>query len=189
MRRSSSRCLRRVTGSFFLERLLVLDRLRLHVVDLRLAALAGVAVEHPMFGAPEPDIGELVGKVHRVMDAAVHAHAADGIVDMGAVAGEQHAALVEGGGDPLMHGIERVIRDLVFAALGVDALQAALDAFHAQRLLVGFVGRDRHDAAPDSGRTVAFDLEQVEPFIGIGKNNCGYRSRGRSRRNRSWCRS
>ena len=73
------------------------------------------------------------------MDAAVHAHAADRIVDVGAVAGEQHAAFVEGRGDALVHGIERVIGNFVFAALFMDALQAALDAGHAQRRLVGLL--------------------------------------------------
>src|SRR5262249_24552742 len=91
------------------------------------------------------------------------------VVDVGAVAGEQHAALVEGRGHPLMHGIERVIRDLVSALPGVDALQAALDALHAQRLLVGFLGRNRHDAAPDPGRAVALDFDRVEPLVRVGK--------------------
>src|SRR6266436_3297538 len=68
-----------------------------------------------------------------------------------------------------MHGVERVIRDFVSALPGVDALQAALDALHAQGLLVGFLRRNRHDAAPDPGRAVALDLEQVEPFVRIGK--------------------
>src|SRR6266516_4578468 len=153
----------------FLERLLVLDRLRLHVIDLRLAALARVEVEHIGLGAAEPDIGDLGREIHGVVDAAVHAHAADRIVDVGAVAGEQDAALVEGRGHALMHGIERVIRDFVSALPGVDALQAALDALHAQGLFVGFLRRDRHDAAPDSGWAVALDLEQVEPFVRVGK--------------------
>ncbi len=86
---------------------------------------------------------------------------------MGAVAGEQHAALVEGLGHALMHGVERVIGNFVIAALLMDALQAALDALHAQRFFVGFRFRHRKHAAPDSGRAVALDLEQVEPLVGI----------------------
>src|SRR5580704_3214311 len=103
------------------------------------------------------------------MDAAVHAHAADRIVDVGAVAGEQHAAFVEGRGDALVHGIERVIWNFVFAALLVDALQAALDAGHAQRRFVGLLLGHRENAAPDAGRAFAFDLEQIDPFVGIGE--------------------
>src|ERR1700719_4364594 len=103
------------------------------------------------------------------MDAAVHAHAADRVVDVGAVAGKQHAAFVEGRGDALVHGVERVIGNFVFSALLMDALQAALDAGHAQRRLVGLLFRHRENAAPDAGRAFAFDLEQIDPLVGIGE--------------------
>src|SRR6202042_3624590 len=133
------------------QRLLILDGLRLDIIDLGLAALARVAVEHAVLGAAEPHVGEFFGQVDRIWGAAVHAHAADRVVDVGAVAGEQHAAFVEGRGDALVHGIERVIGDFVFAALLVDALQAALDAGHAQRRFVGLLLRHRKYAAPDAG--------------------------------------
>ena len=60
----------------------------------------------------------------------------------------------------------------------MDALQAALDALHAQRLFVGLVGRHRKDAAPDAGRPIALDLEQVEPLVGIGEIIAGADSPG-----------
>src|SRR4029077_463330 len=103
----------------------------------------------------------------RVVDTAVHAHAADRIVDVGAVAGEQHAALVKCGGGRLGAGVGRVIGNFVIAALLVDALQAALDAGHAQRRFVGLLLRHREHAAPDAGRAVAFDLEQIDPLVGV----------------------
>src|ERR1700730_13679533 len=103
------------------------------------------------------------------MDTAVHAHAADRIVDVAAVAGEQHAAFVEGRGDALVHGVEHIIGYFVVAALLMDALQAALDAGHAQRRLVGLLLRHREHAAPDAGRAFAFDLEQIDPLVGIGE--------------------
>src|SRR6516162_2676334 len=152
-----------------LQRLLVLNRLRLDVIDLGLAALPRVAVEHARLGAIEPHVGELVGEIDRVVDAAVHAHAADRVVDVGAVAGEQRAALVEGRGDALVDGVERVIGNVVVAALVVDALEAALDAGHAQRSLVALVLRHRKHAAPDTGRALALDLEQIDPLVGIGE--------------------
>src|SRR5262249_61383120 len=55
------------------------------------------------------------------------------------------------------------------ARRGGAAVQAGLDALQAQGLLVGFLGRNRHDAAPDPGRAVALDFEQVEPFVRVGK--------------------
>src|SRR3989442_9364707 len=111
----------------------------------------------------------LGSEIRGVIDVAVQLNRWYRLVEVAAVAGAEDAALVEGGGYPLMHGIERVIRDFVSALPGVDALQAALDALHAQGLFVGFLRRDRHDAAPDSGRAVALDLEQVEPFVRVGK--------------------
>ena len=84
-----------------LQRLLVLNGLRLDVVDLGLAALARVAVEHAGRSAAEPHVGQFLGEIDGVVDTAVHAHAADRIVDVGAVAGEQHAAFVEGRGDTI----------------------------------------------------------------------------------------
>ena len=51
----------------------------------------------------------------------------------------------------------------------MDALQAALDAGHAKRLFVGLLARYREHAAPDAGRTPAFDFEQVDPLVRIGE--------------------
>src|SRR5262249_32343907 len=128
---------------------------------------AGVAVEHALVGALETDVGELLGGGHRIVDAAVHAPAADRVVYVGGGARPQHPSFFVGAGDALMPPIGRVIRNIVVAALAVDALQAALHALRAHRLLVRFVLRHRKHAAPDAGRPVTFDLEQVEPLIGI----------------------
>src|SRR6516162_10582971 len=116
---------------FFLERFFVRNGLRLHVIDLRLAALPRVAIEHARLGTAEPDIGKLFGKIDGIVDAAVHPHAADRIVDMSAIASEQHAALVEGLRYTLVHRVERIIRNFIIAVLLVDTLQTALEARHA----------------------------------------------------------
>src|SRR6185436_12337186 len=76
-------------------------------------------------------------------------------------------------------GIERVVWDFVVPGLAVDALQTALDAVHAQGLLVALLRRHRHDTAPIAGRAVADDLEQVEPLVGIGKIVAGAETPGR----------
>jgi hypothetical protein len=39
-----------------------------------------MAVERRELSAAEPDVGELAGEVHRVVDAAVHAHAPIGLL-------------------------------------------------------------------------------------------------------------
>src|SRR5260370_41132162 len=66
----------------FLHGALVLNGLHLHVIDLCLTSLTGIAVEHARFRSRKPYGGELVGQVDRIMDAPVEAHAADRIVDM-----------------------------------------------------------------------------------------------------------
>ena len=116
-------------------------------------------VQQVRLGTTEPDLGEFFGKIDGVVNAAVHAHTADRIVDMGAIADEQHATLVEGLRYTLMHVVERIIGNFIIPALFLDTLEAALEARHAQRFLVGLRLRHREDAAPDTGRTTAFHFE------------------------------
>jgi hypothetical protein len=47
------------------------------------------------------------------MDAAVHAHAAEGIINMRGVAGQKDASPPKGFGDPLVHLVKRGVRDLI----------------------------------------------------------------------------
>ena len=53
------------------------------------------------------DVGQFPGEVHGVADAGVHALAADGAVDVGGVAEEEHAASVEVIGDAVVDAIGR----------------------------------------------------------------------------------
>ena len=56
-------------------------------------AFGFVGVEQSCGGAAVQDVGEFPGEVDGVADAGVHALAADGAVDVGGVAEEEHAAL------------------------------------------------------------------------------------------------
>ena len=56
------------------------------------------------------------------MDAAVHPHAAERIVEVCRVAGEKHAPPAIALRDALMHRVEGAVRDLVAAGFGVHAL-------------------------------------------------------------------
>src|SRR6185369_10989887 len=60
------------------------------------------AVEQRRRGAASEDVGQFPGEVHGVADAGVHALAADGAVDVGGVAEEEHAALTEFLGDAMV---------------------------------------------------------------------------------------
>src|SRR5215472_4067879 len=94
-------------GIFFLKRFFVLYGLCLNVIDLCFAALPRVAIQQIHLGTAEPNLGKFISEIDCVVDAPVHAHPADRIVDMGAIADKQHATLVEGLSYTLMHGIER----------------------------------------------------------------------------------
>ena len=142
--------------------LLVAVGLLLHRLDRDGAPLPVVAVEQAVVGAG-PDRLELVGQIEGVLDAAVHAHAAERIVDMGGVAGEQHAAVPEALRHPLVHGIDRAVRDLVRLGPRHHALQHLLQVFVRQQLLAVGILRRRHQHAPQPRHP-----QQHQPFQRIG---------------------
>src|SRR5439155_2289908 len=74
---------------------LVGDGLRLDVGHRGVAALTVVEIEQILLGLPFYDSCELVRQIDAVVDAAIHAHATDRVVDMSGIPGEQHAALPE----------------------------------------------------------------------------------------------
>src|SRR6516165_5774563 len=112
---------------------------------------------------------DFFGKVDGIVDATVHTHTADRIVNMGAIANEQHATLVEGLSYALMHRVKRIIGNIIITAFLMDTLQTALKARKAQRFLIGLRLRHRENAAPDARRAATFNFEQIDPFIGIGE--------------------
>ncbi len=65
-------------------------------------ALRLVGVEEPWFGAIERDQSELPSQVPGVLHAGVHSLGADGAVDVGGVAGEEHGPLPVGPRLPVM---------------------------------------------------------------------------------------
>ena len=73
-----------------------------------------------------PDRGQPVGQVVRVVDAEVEPHAAQRIVDMAGVAGEQHATATVGGGNALMHRVEIGVQNAGSRGLRHEARQAPM---------------------------------------------------------------
>src|SRR5262245_10684611 len=76
-----------------LEQTLVGDGLRLDVLGRGVPALPVVEIERLLAGLAAHHAGKLVRQADRIVDPAVHAHAADRIVDVRRVAGEQDPAL------------------------------------------------------------------------------------------------
>src|SRR5262249_19957796 len=90
-------------GPVGLEVALVLDRLFLDVFECHQAALPVVTLKLGLGLAVMPDLDEARGQVDRVVNAAVHAHAAERIVDMRGVAGEERPSALERLRHPLVH--------------------------------------------------------------------------------------
>src|SRR5262245_66337888 len=93
-------------GGLLRQQPLVADGLRLRVLQGDVPALALVAVEHLLPDFPPQDLGELLGQVERIMNAAVHAHGADRAVHMRAIAGEDRAPDAEFFSHPHVQAVE-----------------------------------------------------------------------------------
>ena len=105
--------------------LLIAVGLLLHRLDRNGAPLPVVAVEQAIVGAGIDPL-ELVRQVEGVLDAAVHAHAAERIVDMRCIAGKQHAPVPKAFRHPLVHVIDRAVRNVIRLGPRHNALQHAL---------------------------------------------------------------
>ena len=99
---------------FRLHQLLVVDGVPLDEINRDAAALAVVLLKQGDMVPPLPgDAGQLVRQVERVMQAAVHAHAAQGIIDMGCVPGQRHAVPEIGFRYALVHPVQGAVPDPV----------------------------------------------------------------------------
>src|SRR5262245_4278613 len=71
------------------------------------------AVELGLGFRATPDADQASGQIYRVVDATIHTHAAERIVDMGGVADQERAAAAECLGDALMNTIKRRVSDFI----------------------------------------------------------------------------
>src|SRR5512144_70360 len=148
-----------------LEHALVGDRLRLHVLDRGEAALTIVTVEKRVGIGAVPDLGELLGDVEAVLEAAVHAHPTDRIVDMGGIAGEDDTALPEASRDALVHIVHVAVYDLVRTSRRQAFGKPGLNPRITHDFLVGFLGLCREHAAPKSLVVLTGHLHERNPTL------------------------
>src|SRR6185436_17617551 len=100
------------------------DRDLLHVLEVDGAALAHVAIEQGLIGLAAADPAQLLRQIERIVDAAIQAERADGIVEMRCIAGEQHAADAKVLRHALMHLVDALVLDRVGARPWLEALHA-----------------------------------------------------------------
>ncbi len=69
----------------------------------------------------------------------------------------------------LVHVVEIAVHDRVSAGLGEELLQPLLHRVLVEHLIVGFARQGRKHHPPQPASVVARDLEQVRPFVRVGK--------------------
>src|SRR5262245_8488855 len=92
---------------------LVLNRLPLHMFLGDKPTLQIEAVELGLGLRAAPDSDQAIGQVYRIVDATIHTHATERIVDMGGITDQEGAAAAECLGDALMNTIKRRVSDLI----------------------------------------------------------------------------
>ena len=97
------------------------------------------------------------------MDAAVHAHPTERVVDVRGIAGEEDPAFAKGLGDALMHPVQRGVLHLAVLGRGNRGCQGGLGIGRRQRCRVVILCRHREHHAPGAG-----DAQQEVPPIGVG---------------------
>ena len=98
------------------------------------------------------DAAEQAGQLDRVVDAEVEAEPAERIVDVGGVAGEEHAALAEARRDALVDVVEIAVDDVVGPSLGRKLLQPLLGRRRVHQFVVGLLGPWSRTAPATAGR-------------------------------------
>ena len=151
----------RITG---FEVVLVGDRDLVHILESDRATLPLVAVQLGFGNLFAQHAHQFFGQIEPVMDAAIHAHATERIVEVCGVACQKYAALAIGFGNALMHRIESAMRNLVAAWFLPNSLQPPLHAVVRKDVPVPLFGMRREHYAPH-----ARYAEQEKPFLGIGK--------------------
>ena len=134
---------------FRLHQFLVVDGVPLDEINRDAAALAVVLLKQGDMILPLPgDADQLVRQVERVMQAAVHAHAAQGIVDMGCVPGQRHAVPEIGFRYALVHPVQGAVPDPVIFISPVETLQAFLYMRIAEQFVIAVLRCGREQYAP-----------------------------------------
>jgi hypothetical protein len=100
-----------VAGRF--QVLLVLNGVFLDGFQRHAPPLPVVEIELGLGRLAAPHRGELGREINCIVNAAVHTHAAERVVDVGGVANKERAAQSERLGHPLMHLVERDVVDPV----------------------------------------------------------------------------
>src|SRR5262245_19072704 len=111
------------------EIVLVGDRDLVHIFESDRSTLPLVAVQFGLRDLLTQHVHQFFGQIERVMDAAIHAHATERIVEVCRITCQKYAALAISIGNALMNRIESAMCDLVAAWFLPNSLQPTLDAF------------------------------------------------------------
>src|SRR5205814_7847351 len=128
-----------------------------------------VAIEQLLARLSARDAVQRFGELHRVVDAAVQAEASDRDVDVRRVAREEHPSLAERLRDALMHPVDVPVREELHRMLLAELSQPPSHRALGEGLVVSLVLPGGKHRPPAPVEAVAHDLEEIGPFLGVGK--------------------
>jgi hypothetical protein len=135
-------------GVFLFEPLLVGDRLLLHIFDIDRAAALIIARECLGLGRAAQHGNQQARQFHRIVDPAIETEAADRIVHMRGISGQECAPLTKLRRDALVDVVDVAMDDRIGAGLGKEPLQPPLHCRFAQHVRIALAGTRRDTRTP-----------------------------------------
>ncbi len=119
---------------------LISDCLSLRVFDRYMTALSLITVKLGFTRSAPQDVGQLFGKIERVVDAAVEPHTADRAIHVRRIANENCAPGTKPFRHPLVHSVQIPAANIEIAIGRQKALKTALQRFRPRQCVLILVG-------------------------------------------------
>ena len=149
--------------------LFVRDRLLLNKLGRYGSALKVVKVQERSDLPPSEDACHFRSQINGILNTAIQSHASDWIVDVGGVAGQQHAPFAEGRGYALMRHVQISMHDVVGARLWKNR---CIRSWTPRSLMMAASSSDGsvvEHRSPQAGRPVGRNLEAIAPRARLGE--------------------
>jgi len=155
------------------ERRIVAVRVALHAFHRHAPPLRRVFIQQ-LVVFPRQHAHQALRQIVCIVNAAVHAHAARGIVHMGGVAEQQHIAHAKALCDALMHAIDRAHMNAILRGRAQKAADARANLRFGKRKVLVLIGPHAEHHAHQFHK-----LHDNHPFLGI--ENITYRPHAREK--------
>src|SRR5206468_6946316 len=137
----------------------VCDGCLLDKFDVRDSTPPFVTVQERFVRVAGNELTERIGKLHRIVNAAVQSQTADGVVDMCSITREKYPSGAKLRSNPLMGLVEIAMDEIIGSCFWKSALKPVVNGFIAQRMLVGFIDLSGKADAPSSFSIISRNFE------------------------------